>query len=643
MGWGIGIAIGWPNASAGISYVKKLIKTFKARVSSYPNSIFEAEGCLDATLAELNAIGLLKQASLVITPNAYNEGVLYDVVPNTTLGDMDVVRATTATRVNESGLIEVVPRNLLTYSNDFSNGSWFPYNSSIIPNNYVSPNGNLIASKIVESNSLAQHALIKSSTIAMDQPITFSAYLKTNGRNQSQIAIFDSVYTNSFSTLFDLQNGTVISSATSGTGIILNSTITSAGDGWYRCSVTGSISSVTSINQVIYLVKDFDSFYLGDGVSGILVYGAQLEQGSIVTEYFPTTTRLNIPRLDYSNGSCPSLLVEPQRTNLLIYSEQFDSGFWGKNNASIVSDFSTSPNGTMTADKLIPSAIPSVSKFIFQVPNVSNGFNHNITIYAKIAEYNKIRIADGNNGNGAWFNLSNGTIGTVSSGVVAEIISMENSWYKCSINLISTTNNIFFLINASNSENIEVGDGVSGIYIWGAQLEQGSYATSYIPTVATSVTRNADVISKTGISSLIGQTEGVIYFENIVNFKNVSSSITLQSIGNNTNSDFIAIYILNNAIYADIQIANSYGGALYLGSLSLNNLGDIYKLAIQYNSSGIKVYKNGILVDTVTTVISNYNKLFFVNPFGDSYINNKSTILFNQYLTNAECIALTTI
>ena len=121
MGFGIGIGIGWPNASAGISYASKLIKAFKARVLSYPTSIFEAEACLDAALTELNAIGLLKEASLVITPNAYNEGILYDVVPNTTLGDMNVVRATPATRVNSAGLIESVGLNIPRI--DYTKGS----------------------------------------------------------------------------------------------------------------------------------------------------------------------------------------------------------------------------------------------------------------------------------------------------------------------------------------------------------------------------------------------------------------------------------------------------------------------------------------------------------------------------------------
>ena len=86
-------------------------------------------------------MSLLDKASLIVTPNAYEESKLYSVIPNTTLGDMDVVRATTATRVNSAGLIEVVPRNLLTYSNTFSNAAWIKNSCTISANSIVSPDG----------------------------------------------------------------------------------------------------------------------------------------------------------------------------------------------------------------------------------------------------------------------------------------------------------------------------------------------------------------------------------------------------------------------------------------------------------------------------------------------------------------------
>jgi hypothetical protein len=598
MGWGQGIGIGWPNASAGISYAKKLIKAFKERVLSYPNSIFEAEGCLDVTLAELNAIGLLKQTSLVITPNAYNEGVLYDVVPNTPLGDMDVVRATTATRVNELGLIEVVPRNLFTYSNIFSGGNWTQARMSITNNTQISPDGMQNASSFIEDTTLNSHPLyFFNINYIVGQSYTVSIFVKKGSRDSFRITPFGNG--NSF---FNLTTGTTPSSG---------ATITPYSNGFYRCSVT---FIAISANTEMYFepVVDGNSFYQGDGSTSFYVYGAQLEQGSL-TEYFPTTTRLNIPRLDYSNGSCPSLLVEPQRTNLVFPSE------YTTNNATYTENNAISPSGNMDAFSFLPN-VSTFSYIIFG--NINSTQQYTFSIYLKgSVNGQKLRLYGDTND-------------------IIDTFTLTTNWvrYTKTFTSVSGIQNIYLL-----SGNYFTPAENNLYYGYGAQLEQGSYATSYIPTVASSVTRNADIISKTGISSLIGQTEGVIYFENIVNFKNISSAITLQSVGNNSDLDFIALYIVSDTIYADIQISNSYAGGVVLGNISSLNLGDTYKLAIQYNPLGIKTYNNGVLINSSPIVISNYSKLSFKYPYGDSYINNKSTVLFKQYLTDSECIALTTL
>jgi hypothetical protein len=531
-----------------------------------------------------------------------------------------------------------VPRNLLTYSNDFSNGSWFPYNSSIIPNNYISPNGDLIASKIVESNSLAQHALIKSSTIAIDQPTTFSAYLKINGRNQSQIAIFDSVYTNSFSVLFDLQNGAVISSATSGTGIILNSTITSVGDGWYRCSVTGSISSVTSTNQVIYLAKDFDSFYLGDGVSGILVYGAQLEQGTVATEYFPTTTRLNIPRLDYSNGSCPNLLVEPQRTNLLTYSDDFTNASWTKLNASITQNAIISSDGTLNASKLVENNLTAEHQII-----KDNGYfigSQSFSFYAKAGERNQINLSTEDFGGTSW--ILNGNGSTIKGGATTVSIKLvTNNWYLCNCTFTSTQPFQFYIKLNNGSGTNYLGNGTSGLYIYGFQSEVGSYPTSYIPTSASTVTRNADVISKTGISSLIGQTEGTIFLDFIPTANDGSDLFSLNLSVDNSVSIGKDGANIKATIFNSGTSFNINGGSYIYGNR--------YKIALVYKNNNSKVFVNGILKNTNTSNLVFNGVLNNLYNYGTNYYEGNSAFLENSAqlyktaLSDTECIALTTL
>lgn len=140
----ISVAILVSGCNNALNYIVKLIRTFKERVIS-DSGLFEAEACLDSELNKLNVIGLLRKASLIITPNAVKESKLYSVIPSNGNGDMSVVRATTATRVNSDGLVELVPYNLLTYSEDFSNASWTKSNLTITSNSIVAPNGTLTA------------------------------------------------------------------------------------------------------------------------------------------------------------------------------------------------------------------------------------------------------------------------------------------------------------------------------------------------------------------------------------------------------------------------------------------------------------------------------------------------------------------
>jgi len=213
----------------------------------------------------------------------------------------------------------------------------------------------------------------------------------------------------------------------------------------------------------------------------------------------------NVPRLDYSNGTCPSILVEPQITNLSLYSEQFNNAYWNKNQVSILANDIASPDGATTADKLVEDSTNDLHYINIPQSTVSSGTN-TISVYAKADGRNWIwlYLFDGVLGSlFAYFNVSNGTIGTVTSGLTANIESVGSGWYRCSITRTQANagNGGFGLASADNTISY-LGNGTSGVYIWGAQLEVGSYATSYIPTTSASVTRNADVINKTGITGI---------------------------------------------------------------------------------------------------------------------------------------------
>lgn len=221
------------------------------------------------------------------------------------------------------------------------------------------------------------------------------------------------------------------------------------------------------------------------------------------------TALANEVRFDYTNGSCPSILVEPQRTNLLLRSEEFDNAYWTKTRTTIIQNSVIAPNGTLTADKLIDDTTASASHQISRVVSVSSG-TYTMSVFAKKGEYNFIRFwEDVQTGRQAFFNLDTGVATNVNMNSVS-IVNFGNGWYRC-IATINTPSagNFGFRINLTPNGTTTTynGTGTNGVFIWGAQLEAGANYTSYIPTVASTVTRNADVISKTGLSGITSITE----------------------------------------------------------------------------------------------------------------------------------------
>ena len=571
-------------------------------------------------------MSLLDKASLIITPNAYKESKLYSVIPSNGDGDMTVVRATSATRVNSDGLIEVVPRNLLNYSEDFSQSNWTKSNVTLTSDFAVAPDGTNTASKILAnaSDSLLQNTI----SITSGTTYTLSVYLKTvSGNLNTNISLGSPAFPD-----------------TQGDGGRTKEIIVT--DSWQRFTIT-STADATANSGVG--VGGFSSFSTGEEV---LVWGAQLEAGSTATSYFPTTDRLNIPRIDYTGGGCPSILVEPQRTNLVTYSEQFDNASWVKTRATVTSNATTSPDGTITADKFIPS-VDNNTHILEKAGLTVTAQIYTATLYAKKAEYDTIRI----NMTNYWspvpqvsFNLTTKTTFDASNatGIITEL---SDGWFK--LNVIATVNpgaggNGKLLIYAGNDEEFFLtGDGTSGIYIWGAQLEAGSYPTSYIPTTSAAVTRNADVISKTGISGLIGQTEGTWYYEGIIN--NTNSEFQILTSARNISNTIAITRQTSNRVRARIWSNSTLSLDITSGSNVFLNTKS--KIALSYVSGNVNLFYNGILVGSSTNSFafsSNVDTIelsAMVNFFGNSLntSNMDSVLIFKTALTDEECINLTTL
>ena len=354
----------------------------------------------------------------------------------------------------------------------------------------------------------------------------------------------------------------------------------------------------------------------------------------------------NVPRLDYLNASCPSLLVEPQRTNLMTYSEQFNNAAWTATAITVTANATTSPDGTANADKLIPTAVNTFHN-VFNFDAVLTG-NYTFSVFVKKGGYNFVSLQDQYSGIfNSCFDLVNGTVTTFVGS--ASIKSFGNDWYLCTI--IGSASGVEVIpsivpSNYSHQFPIFIGNGTDGIFVYGAQLEAGSYPTSYIPTTTASVTRNADVISKTGISSLIGQTEGTLFVEvDISNTGDTRVPIIISSANPSTSTSETYFYIngAGNLLFefytAGIAQCSISAGAIQVG---------VQKLAFVYKNNDFAFYRNGtqVGVDTSGTVVSGLDRLYlgcFTN--GALQLNDRinSAILFPTRLTNAELASLTTL
>lgn len=181
--------------------------------------------------------------------------------------------------------------NLVTYSEDFTNANWGKSNVSVTGDTTSSPIGTSTADSLIENSVvLTQHAITKSIISTAGNIYTYSIYLKSNSRSSSAVWMFDSSYTNGFGGNFNLTASTV-TNLSQGTGVSSGvNQITNVGNGWYRCSITGKIPTVTSFNLAVYLLNNSGvSNYTGDGTSNMYIWGAQLELGSVATTYIATT------------------------------------------------------------------------------------------------------------------------------------------------------------------------------------------------------------------------------------------------------------------------------------------------------------------------------------------------------------------
>jgi len=354
----------------------------------------------------------------------------------------------------------------------------------------------------------------------------------------------------------------------------------------------------------------------------------------------------NIPRLEYY-GSCPSILLEPQRTNLLTYSEMFADVIWLKPNSTISANVTTSPDGTLTADRFSANGINATHQ-LTQSITFTTATNYTFSMYAKADTNNFIQLVlpGAVFGVNAWanFNVLNGTIGTVGSASTANIVNVGNGWFRCSITAPATvtilSTIIANIVTSSTSIRSEANTLTTSLFIWGAQLEVGAYITSYIPTTATVLTRNADIISIDNIytNGLIISAGGTWFVELDNNFSLVrdsaSNGLSLGDVIVTVNG----FVIKNSGVLGRLIIQKVITSPTTL----YTTLTDSVKILIKWNGVTADIFVNGIKVVT-STVFTTTAMEYLQGSASDVPKYIKSMMLFPTPLTDDECAYLTTL
>jgi hypothetical protein len=543
-------------------------------------------------------------------PSGYKEDTVFSAIPTDGSGDLSFTRASNGTRVNSAGLVEVCPWNLAQQSETFDNASWEKKTGgtsmvTVTANSGIAPNGTTTADRIqLTRDSLGFAQVIQTVTTTTSQSYTFSVYLKSLSGTPT--------------VMFGSFGGTNAQTAT-----LTNE--------WVRYTWTATSPS-TSAFALLMIWGGVGSTSLS---ADFLAWGYQLVEGSSAKPYFPTTDRLNVPRLTYQNGGggCPSLLLEPQSTNLVVQSN--DMTTWTNGGGTMTKNATTSPDGTNNA--LSFNNTSDCSTFVA----ASNGvYSWSLFVKQGTSASAAIDMSDGATGD-VYTNFVFATktfSGTSQSGSwstpSASYIDLGNGWYR--ITLTATKN-----AGSSIGHKI-IASGSGYTYVYGAQLEASSYPTSYIPTTTASATRVADACGKTGISSLIGQTEGTLYYE--LQRNNTDNDSRLQiSDGSTNNWFFVSIESgLVPRLYCVV------GGTLQFSVYGSSVDNGFHKVAVAYKNNDFKVYIDGVASITQTSgSVPNCSQLDIGNSSPNGAVVSpsqiKEVVVFKTRLTNAELASLTTI
>lgn len=567
----------------------------------------------------------MSNPKLALIPSGYKSGKVYSILPNDATGDFDFTRQSIGTRVRKDGLIEEAKTvgsitNLQPRSEEFDNSVWSKVRTSISANQELAPDGTNTADKLTGDGTGTSY-IYDGISFTSGKKYTISIFVKPINVTTFVINKFAG---GAGTATFNLSTGTV----SAPTGTMSNPIIESLSNGWFRCSAE-HIPTSTGVQNYGFGLQNYngDQYY---------IWGAMISEGALsdyiktegTTETKTVETFTDVPRLDWYNSSCPSLLLEPQRTNGFTYSEQFNQSAWFKSNCTITTNQIIAPDGTLTAD-LATSTASGGGIYKFGIWNTTEKTG---SIFVKKNTSSTAEIFNGSaSTNRVLFNLDNGTITTQGGTMTGTIENFGNGWYRLTATHTATASQTFVIKPETNES----------VYIWGAQIEDASYSSSYIKTEASTVTRLKDECTNGGDSDLFDITEGTFFVDTTPFTREATERITLS---NNNYNNRILISKSSSTELQYIIVSNN------VTSLSITtdiNYNERNKIAITFQQNKFRVYLNGLLKYTETSenIPTGLNDFSFKGIGNALYWSGKihDARIYDRALTEAEAIELTTL
>ena len=544
---------------------------------------------------------LLEKASIITTPTAYSDGVLHSVKPEQPLGSELVINGDFAT-----------------------DSDWNKSASWSISNNSANSDGTQSVGTVKQNTtSLAGKYFIEFQLKEYTQGNIGMSITGTGGQ--------------------DIR-------VTNGVLGFYNTTITTPTDN-FQIEMKGDGNFIGSIDNIsVKEVIDADFTFTRNNIGTRVNASGNIESVGV-----------DLPRIDYLGGS-GSWLLEPEATNTATDSNDFTtgdifitSGGAGIDGGVLTSNQTTSPDGTNNAWKLVDNNDGStgVVSLRYYSSNVTSNNYNTVSLFIKKQGNNDwfyINIGGFDfSTNSAFFNISNGTIGSVGSDVTANIEDYSNGWYRISVTFQTTTDTIGavqFRLATTNGGQTFLRDGTNGVYIYGLQAESHAtreYATSYIPTSGGTGTRAADLATDAGSSDLISSTEGVFYLEvaaltSISNFESIS-------LCDGTSSNRVRFLLSSIENRISFQITKD-GVQEEFRSYTLSDVTAFNKIAMKYKQDDSSIWVNGVKTNIISSMeVPTLNRINFTNGgVGSAFIGNvKCVAVFQEALTDAELTCLTTI